>query len=238
MKRLTQKQFAFCAAYVETQSPSEAYKRAYNAAKMKASTIYQRSNDLMNDPAIQAGIAELRRPVAEAAKITLESYLAELYELRQAALERGQISAAVQATVARGKAAGVAIDRAQIEANIKAEVSAKPVSSTRIYDARTGRTIKETFDDGRVITYEPDCGPVQVCAEEAPQIFVSISGTDEKGQTRILDLPDNGRDDDINEAVARTFSGKAMERIVCDVDADGTETRHIFQYPDNRRSIE
>lgn len=232
MGKVTPKQQRFAELYTELGNATEAYVQAY-ANNCSRTTARKRARELVANPSVSAIISELQAEAAEAAKLTLTAHLQRLDAISHAAEAARQFGAAAAAEIARGKAAGLYKER--IEADIKSEISEKPVSSTRIYDARTGRTIRETFDDGRVITYEPDTGPIQVCADEAPQIFVATASTDENGQTVILDLPDNGRDDDVNEAVARAFSGNIYhERIVHDAESD---TTHIFQYPNNGREI-
>jgi phage terminase small subunit len=41
---LTQRQETFCLAYIETRNASEAYRRAYNAGKMKPATVNKRAS--------------------------------------------------------------------------------------------------------------------------------------------------------------------------------------------------
>lgn len=61
---LTQKQETFCLAYIETGNASEAYRRAYNTAKMKPETINEAASRLIADYKVNARIAELRQAVA------------------------------------------------------------------------------------------------------------------------------------------------------------------------------
>lgn len=61
---LTQKQEIFCLAYIETGSASEAYRKAYNASRMKAETIHARASELMADGMVTVRIGELRQAVA------------------------------------------------------------------------------------------------------------------------------------------------------------------------------
>lgn len=56
---------AFCQAYVAAGNASEAYRRAYQAAGMKPSTIHRRAKELMDDSKITARIAELREAMAK-----------------------------------------------------------------------------------------------------------------------------------------------------------------------------
>jgi phage terminase small subunit len=111
---LTPKQEAFCIAYIETGNASEAYRRAYDAKAMKPATVNRNAKSLLDHSKIATRLAELRKPAADAAKVTLEGHLRRLDELSLAAERVGQYSAAISAEVARGKAAGVAVDKTEI----------------------------------------------------------------------------------------------------------------------------
>lgn len=63
--QLTTKQEAFCLAYLEAGNASEAYRRAYDAGRMKAETINRKAKALMDDGKIAARIGELRAAVAK-----------------------------------------------------------------------------------------------------------------------------------------------------------------------------
>lgn len=108
---LTAKQEAFAVAYVETGNASEAYRRSYDASKTKPDNVHIKASHLMADGRVSARVRELQGKAAEAAGITLESHLADLERLRDIAERRGQMNAAITAEIARGKAAGVHIER-------------------------------------------------------------------------------------------------------------------------------
>ena len=110
---LTPKQEAFCLAYLETGNASEAYRRAYNCKSMSASSIKKEAARLLDNPTIAPALESLRAPAIKAAQITLEGHLADLKMLRDKALEADQFSAAISAEVARGKAAGVHIEKSE-----------------------------------------------------------------------------------------------------------------------------
>jgi hypothetical protein len=63
---------------------------------------------------ITARLDELRSPVIEASKLTLEKHLAALEELRDEARGLRQMAAAISAEVSRGKAAGLYVVRQEI----------------------------------------------------------------------------------------------------------------------------
>ena len=112
---LTPKQEAFALAYVETGNASEAYRRAYNAVKMKPETVNRTAKGLLDNRKIAARVAELQAEHVERHKLTVDDLLAELEQARQAALtaETAQSSAAVAATMGKAKLLG--LDKQVIE---------------------------------------------------------------------------------------------------------------------------
>lgn len=116
---MTQKQENFCAAYIETGNASEAYRKAYNAEKMKPETVNNKAHALLKKGEIRARLEELRKPATESAQITLAQHLSTLEELRDEARAEGRYSAAIAAEIARGKAAGLYVERSQIAGEIR-----------------------------------------------------------------------------------------------------------------------
>ena len=116
--RLTQKQENFCFAYIETGNASEAYRKAYNADGMKPETVNRKAKELLDNGKITARLEELRKPVAESAQITLAQHLSTLEELRELAKQYGMYGPAIQAEIARGKAAGLYVERSHIDGEI------------------------------------------------------------------------------------------------------------------------
>ena len=82
---------------------------------MKPATVNRKAKMLMDMGKIRARLTELQSEAAEKSKLTLESHLEKLRELRDAAADFGQFSAAIRAEIARGKAAG--LYREQIDLN-------------------------------------------------------------------------------------------------------------------------
>lgn len=111
---LTQKQEAFCIAYLETGNASEAYRQAYSTRSMKPETVNNKAHQLLKKGEIGARLDELRRPAVEAAQLTLEGHLADLKMLRDKALEAEQFSAAITAETNRGKAAGLYTEKHEL----------------------------------------------------------------------------------------------------------------------------
>lgn len=106
---LTQKQEAFCIAYIETGNASEAYRRAYDAEKMTMASVNRSAKDVIDNPKIASRIAELRAPMIKKAQLTVEDLLRELEEARTVAMtcETPQSSAAIAATMGKAKLLGL-----------------------------------------------------------------------------------------------------------------------------------
>ena len=111
---LTPKQERFCHAYLEHGNASEAYRQSYNAGAMKPETVNRKASEVLSNGKVTARLEELRAPVVEATRITLEGHLYTLAELRNEARDIGQLSAAINAEIARGKVAGLYVDRQEI----------------------------------------------------------------------------------------------------------------------------
>lgn len=109
MKKLTDKQEAFCRAFIETGEKTTAYKTAYRADKMKPAVIAVKSCELASEPHVAARINELRGAAQSRHNITVDTLLAELEENRQAALcaETPQAAAATSATMGKAKLLGL-----------------------------------------------------------------------------------------------------------------------------------
>lgn len=103
---LTQKQEAFCLAYIETGNASEAYRKAYNATKMKPASVNVKASELLADGKVTVRVAELRGAAAERNEVTVDSLIAELEEAREIAKQEAQPSAMVSATMGKAKITG------------------------------------------------------------------------------------------------------------------------------------
>ena len=109
MSKLTQKQENFCAAYVESGSGSESYRRAYNAERMKPETIANEASKLLQNHDITMRIGQLRSDAAQRHQLTVDDLLSELEEARQVAMGGGDKptpAAMVAATMGKAKLLG------------------------------------------------------------------------------------------------------------------------------------
>ncbi|EAZ1160299.1 hypothetical protein SedNR2807_31800 [Citrobacter sedlakii] len=109
MSNLTLKQEAFCQAYIETGNASEAYRKAYNAERMKPEVVNVKAAELLNNGKITVRVDELRGEHRQRHNLTVDDLIEELEEARQAALqaETPQSSAAVGATMGKAKLLGL-----------------------------------------------------------------------------------------------------------------------------------
>ena len=108
---LTPKQEAFCLAYVETGNASEAYRRAYDAARMKAPTINVKASELLADGKVAVRVAELQAEHAERHKITVDDIIRQLDEDRHFAREHEAPAPAISSTMGKAKVLGFLTDK-------------------------------------------------------------------------------------------------------------------------------
>ena len=119
---LTPKQERFAQLVAEGKTQADAYRGAYDVGvNTKAETIQKRASELMSTGAVSGRVDELRKPIIEAVGITLESHLKDLMTLRNLAVKNNQINAAITAEIARGKAAGVSVDKINVSAKVSVE---------------------------------------------------------------------------------------------------------------------
>lgn len=104
--KLTAKQENFCIAFIEHGNATAAYRTAYNADRMKESTINKRASELLGRGDITGRLDELRQPAIDNARMTLQGHLEALADLRDSAKDSGNWSAAITAEISRGKASG------------------------------------------------------------------------------------------------------------------------------------
>lgn len=110
---LTPKQEAFALAYVETGNASEAYRRSYNAEKMKPSVIAVKASELLASGNVAVRVAELQAAHVERHAITVDDILRELEEARALAAggEKPQPAAMVAASMGKAKLLGMLTDK-------------------------------------------------------------------------------------------------------------------------------
>lgn len=129
---LTTKQENFCLAYIETGNASEAYRTAYDTAKMKPESINRKAKELLDNGKITARVNELQQDIRTKHDITVMMLLDELEAARLKALnaDTPQASAAVAATMGKARLTGLDKVLVDLTANVKVET----------------RSIKDIFD--------------------------------------------------------------------------------------------
>jgi phage terminase small subunit len=127
---LTQRQEAFCLAFIETGNASEAYRRAYKPKRMSAKSIHEKASHILAEDKVQARVAELREAAAKSAGLTLEVHLAKLAELRDQAAAAEVYDAAIRAERHRGEASGFYPTGKAISVNFPLPSKSEPVSET------------------------------------------------------------------------------------------------------------
>lgn len=115
---LTPKQEAFAIAVAGGMTQADAYRSAYDVkATTKAETTQNKAYQLMQKGEVRARVEELKKPIIEAAGITLESHLARLEHLGKKAEDAESYTAAISAEVARGKVAQLYTERIEHTGN-------------------------------------------------------------------------------------------------------------------------
>lgn len=112
---LTQKQETFCLHYIESGNATEAYRKAGYGPGMSDKTVMEAACRLLKNRKVIARVEEIRAPAVAKAQMTLETHLADLQALRDAASEKAQYSAAISAEIARGKAAGLYVEKSDVK---------------------------------------------------------------------------------------------------------------------------
>lgn len=104
---LTPKQQRFVLEYLKDQNGAQAAIRA----GYSESTARQQGSRLLTDPRVLAAVRAGQKKVAKKAEVTVDSLMAELEQARKLALKEKQASAAVTATMGKGKLAGLLVEK-------------------------------------------------------------------------------------------------------------------------------
>jgi len=112
-KRLTEMQIKFAELLVFNEGRKTATECAIEAGYEKDSA-YVRASELKNPrrfPLVVKYIGELREEMQKKHEVTFEKHITELAKLRDSSRDKGAWSAAINAEVARGKAAGLYVEQ-------------------------------------------------------------------------------------------------------------------------------
>lgn len=111
--KLTPQQEAFACALASGSNQSDAYRSAYNTAKMKPETVNRNAFTLANDSKIAARVHALKAPAIEKVGMTVEGHLRKLQELRDKAEQMAEFGTAIRAEELRGKVAGFYVSKTE-----------------------------------------------------------------------------------------------------------------------------
>ena len=110
---LNPKQRKFVREYLKGENATEAavragYTKNRNAAKRQGSVL------LNHNPLIRNYLIDQEIKGQERERISMETHLSSLHDLREEARDQGQLNAAITAEIHRGKVGGLYIDRREI----------------------------------------------------------------------------------------------------------------------------
>ncbi|MET3149137.1 UNVERIFIED_ORG: hypothetical protein ABIC77_000331 [Stenotrophomonas geniculata] len=104
---LTPKQQRFVQEYLQDHNGTQAAVRA----GYSESTARQQGSRLLTDARVVAAVRAGQKKVAKKAEVTVDTLMAELEQARKLALKEKQASAAVTATMGKGKLAGLLVEK-------------------------------------------------------------------------------------------------------------------------------
>ena len=114
-KKLTPKQEKFAQNVAKGMKKKDAAKNAGYSEKNASRAGTMLTSDA--NPIVKDRIHQLQTRAADKAELSLGNHLVDLKEIRDGAMRNGAWSAAVTAEVARGKAAGLYVNRSELTVN-------------------------------------------------------------------------------------------------------------------------
>ena len=191
-KELTPKQMKFAELLVTNEGRMTATEAAKQAGYEPERARFTAS-ELRNPnryPLVVKYIGELRTELQKKYEVTYENHVSELAKIRNDALKKGAWSAAVNAEVARGKAAGLYVEQKIIKHGRLEDMTEKELElkMKTIIEEHKGLLIEADFDD--IKEEVNDNGPDE-----------SDSGGIENSEQSELD---KGTEEDSDEEMVRT----------------------------------
>jgi len=149
-KRLTEMQQKFAELLVYNEGRKTPTECAIEAGYDKDSA-HVRASDLRNPnkyPGVVKYIGELREEIQKKYEITFEKHVAELAKLRDSSRDKGAWSAAINAEVARGKAAGLYVEQKIIKHGKLEDMSEKELEAKmkQLIEDHKGLIVEADFD--------------------------------------------------------------------------------------------
>lgn len=109
LPELTAQQMGFVEGILEGLTASDAYRKNYSSTTPRY--VWAEASRLRSHPGVAAWLSAARKAALDTGRVTLEGHQSELARLREIALDTGNVGAAVQAEVSRGKVQGLYIER-------------------------------------------------------------------------------------------------------------------------------
>jgi phage terminase small subunit len=149
-KRLTEMQQKFAELLVYNEGRKTPTECAIEAGYDKDSA-HVRASELRNPnkyPGVVKYIGELREEIQKKYEITFERHVAELAKLRDSSRDKGAWSAAINAEVARGKAAGLYVEQKIIKHGKLEDMSEKELEAKmkQLIEDHKGLIVEADFD--------------------------------------------------------------------------------------------
>ena len=128
-KHLTDKQKRFAREFVYNDGTKTKTECAVDAGYGKSSA-HVRASELTNPrkfPLVVRYIQELQNEVQQKFDVTFDRHIRKLAEIRDQAIDKGNLTAAVSAEVQRGRAAGIYVERKEIRTGTLEALSEKQI---------------------------------------------------------------------------------------------------------------
>lgn len=111
LPELTDKQRRFVDAVIAGKTGADAVRIATDTSAWSQEAIWAEATKLRNNPSVRLWLAAARKSCLGASSLTLQGHLDELERIKEIALEKGNIGAAVAAEQSRGKAVGLYVEQ-------------------------------------------------------------------------------------------------------------------------------
>lgn len=113
LPELTPQQQEFVRHLLAGKTASDAYRASFDCADWLPKSVWTKASALYNDVEVQAWLSIARQAGLGTAVLTRDAHQQQLERLREIAVKTGNVGAAVQAELARGKVAGHHVERIQ-----------------------------------------------------------------------------------------------------------------------------
>jgi hypothetical protein len=108
---ITQRQEAFCLAFIETGNASEAYRRAYKPKRMSAKSVHEKASHILAEGKVQARVVTLRKEATRALGYKVEDAMRETHEALVIAKTKQNSQGMVAAIQLKSKLKGLIVEK-------------------------------------------------------------------------------------------------------------------------------